>query len=79
MEGCSRGKVVWIEKFSHNAVREWTEPIDLFVIDGDHSDTGVERDWNDWSPFVKPGGVVVFHDACLFPVAGHGQITAPSN
>jgi predicted O-methyltransferase YrrM len=67
VEGCSRGKVVWIEKFSHHAVREWTAPIDLLVIDGDHSDAGVETDWNDWSPFVKLGGVVIFHDACLFP------------
>jgi predicted O-methyltransferase YrrM len=64
---CSRGKVVWIEKFSYDAIREWTAPIDLIVIDGDHSDAGVERDWNDWSRFVKPGGVVIFHDACLFP------------
>ena len=63
----SRGKVVWIQKFSHDAVREWSAPIDLLVIDGDHSDAGVEQDWNDWSPFVKPGGVVIFHDACVFP------------
>jgi hypothetical protein len=26
----------------------------------------VERDWKDWSPFVRPGGVVLLHDACLF-------------
>jgi len=67
VEGCQRGKVVWVEKFSHAAVRDWTAPIDLLLIDGDHSDTGVEQDWNNWSPFVKPGGVVIFHDACLFP------------
>jgi predicted O-methyltransferase YrrM len=66
VEGSSRGRVVWIEKFSYDAAREWTAPIDLLVIDGDHSDAGVERDWNDWSRFVKPGGVVIFHDACLF-------------
>jgi hypothetical protein len=63
----SGGKVVWIEKFSQDAVREWTAPIDLLVIDGDHSDVGVEADWNDWNRFVKPGGLVIFHDACLFP------------
>lgn len=66
VESCSRGNAVWIEKFSHDAVREWTAPIDLLVIDGDHSDASVEADWNDWSHFVKPGGVVIFHDACLF-------------
>jgi predicted O-methyltransferase YrrM len=67
VESSSRGKVVWIEKFSHDAFCEWTASIDLLVIDGNHSDAGVERDWNDWSRFVRPGGVAIFHDACLFP------------
>jgi predicted O-methyltransferase YrrM len=66
VESCSRGKVNWIERFSHDAVSQWTASIDLLVIDGDHSDAGVQADWNDWSRFVKPGGVVIFHDACLF-------------
>jgi predicted O-methyltransferase YrrM len=61
-----RGKVVWIEKFSQDAVRTWKEPIDLLLIDGDHAEAAVERDWNDWSRFVKPGGVAIFHDARLF-------------
>jgi hypothetical protein len=47
-------------------VRTWDKPIDLLVIDGDHAEAAVERDWNDWSKFVMPGGAVLFHDACLF-------------
>jgi predicted O-methyltransferase YrrM len=66
VESYSRGNVNWIERFSHDAVSQWTASIDLLVIDGDHSDAGVQTDWNDWSRFVKPGGVVIFHDACLF-------------
>ena len=66
VETCQRGKVVWIEKFSQDAVRTWGASIDLLVIDGDHAEAAVERDWNDWSRFVKPGGAVLFHDACLF-------------
>ena len=61
-----RGKVVWIEKFSQDAARTWNEPIDLLLIDGDHTEAAVERDWNDWSRFVEPGGVAIFHDARLF-------------
>jgi len=61
-----RGQVVWIEKFSHDAARTWKSPIDLILIDGDHAEAAVERDWNDWSGFVRPGGVAIFHDACLF-------------
>jgi predicted O-methyltransferase YrrM len=64
--GCARGKTIWIEEFSQDASKRWKEPIDLIVIDGDHSEAGVERDWNDWSLFVAPGGVVVFHDARIF-------------
>jgi predicted O-methyltransferase YrrM len=60
------GKVVWIEKFSQDAVLTWKDPIDLLLIDGDHEETAVERDWNDWSRFVIPGGVAIFHDARLF-------------
>jgi hypothetical protein len=60
-------KTVWIEAFSHDAVRSWNRPIDFLMIDGDHREGAVERDWNDWSPFVVENGVVVFHDARLFP------------
>ena len=61
-----RGNVVWIERFSQEAARSWNAPIDLLMIDGDHSESAVERDWNDWSRFVQPGGVVIFHDARIF-------------
>jgi predicted O-methyltransferase YrrM len=63
---CPRGKVVWIEQFSFDCAKKWREPIDLLLIDGDHSERGVRRDWDDWSGFVKPGGIVIFHDARLF-------------
>jgi hypothetical protein len=63
---CRRGNVVWIEKFSQEAARYWNAPIDLLLIDGDHSESAVERDWNNWGRFVLPGGVVIFHDACVF-------------
>jgi hypothetical protein len=66
VNGSSHGKVVWIEKFSEDAVRTWNESIDLLLIDGDHAETAVERDWQDWSPFVSPGGTVIFHDARIF-------------
>jgi predicted O-methyltransferase YrrM len=63
---CPRGKVIWLETFSQDVAKNWQEPLDLLLIDGDHSESGVERDWNDWSRFVKTGGVAIFHDARLF-------------
>jgi predicted O-methyltransferase YrrM len=66
VKGSGHGRVVWIEEFSHEAVRKWKEAIDVILIDGDHSVDAVERDWQEWSPFVKPGGVAIFHDARIF-------------
>jgi len=36
--------------------------VDLLFIDGDHSYEGVKKDWEMYSPLVKKGGIVVFHD-----------------
>ena len=60
-------RAIWIEAFSHDAVRNWKQPIDFLLIDGDHRAEAVERDWQDWSRFVTDDGVVAFHDARLFP------------
>lgn len=35
---------------------------DFLFIDGDHSYHGVKRDYNEYSPLVKVGGWVGFHD-----------------
>jgi len=38
------------------------EPVDFLFIDADHSYEGCKKDWNAWSPKVKLGGIVAFHD-----------------
>lgn len=62
---CKRGQVRFISDFSHNAAKTWTEPLDFVFIDGDHSEEGCQQDFEDWEKFVKPGGVILFHDARL--------------
>ena len=66
VEGCKNGRVIWIDKFSFDAVNDWDGQIDFLFIDGDHSEAGIQRDWDDWHRFVIPGGVVAFHDAAIF-------------
>jgi hypothetical protein len=66
VDGINNGRVVWINKFSFEAVKGWVDPIDFLFLDGDHSETGVQKDWDDWHPYVIPGGVVAFHDAAIF-------------
>ena len=60
-------RTVWIESFSQDAAHDWKLPIDFLLIDGDHREEAVERDWLDWSRFVNSNGVVAFHDARIFP------------
>ena len=62
----------WIQLFqgdSHadrmlKAVKRYLagKKLDLLFIDGDHTYEGVKRDWEMYSPLVRGGGVVVFHD-----------------
>lgn len=56
-----------IRGLSHDVARTWATPLDLLFIDANHSYEAVLRDFDDWSPFVKPGGWVAFHDAWLTP------------
>jgi predicted O-methyltransferase YrrM len=54
-----------IEADSHspataNAVQ--ADQIDLLFLDGDHTYEGVKADWDLWSPLVRPGGIIAFHD-----------------
>ena len=41
---------------------EWNKPLDLLLIDGDHSDPAVTHDCRKWLPFVKIGGFVILDD-----------------
>lgn len=66
VDSAGQARTVWIESFSQDAARTWNLPIDFLLIDGDHREETVERDWRDWSPFVTPEGIVAFHDARLF-------------
>ncbi len=38
------------------------QKVDFLFIDGDHTEKGVEQDFNDYIEFVRPGGLVAFHD-----------------
>jgi predicted O-methyltransferase YrrM len=38
------------------------KPLDYLFIDGDHSYAGVKRDFEMYSPLVRSGGLIAFHD-----------------
>jgi predicted O-methyltransferase YrrM len=47
---------------SANVAKTWKKKIDLIFIDGDHWYNSVITDINSWLPFMKKGGVMLFHD-----------------
>lgn len=58
----------WYEADSHNKalqrdVENYLPTVDFLFIDGDHSLEGVKQDFEMYSPFVRKGGIIAFHDA----------------
>lgn len=47
---------------SHQRVADFERPIDLLFLDGDHSHAAIRRDYLDWAPKIRPGGVLAMHD-----------------
>lgn len=61
-----------VECDSHDPPPMGATAIDFLFIDGDHSYEGVRADWLVWSPVVRPGGIVAFHDT-----SAHGTSVEP--
>jgi predicted O-methyltransferase YrrM len=64
-------EIYLIRRDSHNpqTLREvkgilGSEKIDFLFIDGDHTYEGVKRDFEMYSPLVRKGGIIAFHDIC---------------
>jgi predicted O-methyltransferase YrrM len=50
------------------------KPLDILFIDGDHTREGVERDFRLYSPLVRSGGLVAFHDIVPGPPEAVGDV-----
>lgn len=51
--------------------------LDFLFIDGDHSYEGVKEDFQNYFPYVKPGGMVAFHDIVESYDSRFGLLTVP--
>lgn len=47
---------------SHEVATDFDEPIDLLFLDGDHAYESILRDYQDWAPKLRPGGLLLMHD-----------------
>ena len=48
------------------ALRGLTQ-VDFLYVDGDHSEAGVEQDYNMYKEFVRSPGIIMFHDVLPYP------------
>lgn len=53
---------------------EWGALADFMLIDGDHTYDGVKQDSQMYSPMVRTGGLVAFHDICPHPAHPEVQV-----
>jgi predicted O-methyltransferase YrrM len=50
--------------------RHWRTPLALLFIDGGHGREPAHRDYEVWTPWVEPGGLLAIHDVFPDPAAG---------
>ncbi len=50
--------------------RHWRTPLSLLFVDGGHGEKPAHDDYEGWSPWVQPGGLLVIHDVFPDPADG---------
>ncbi|MFH1503089.1 MAG: class I SAM-dependent methyltransferase [Candidatus Diapherotrites archaeon] len=55
-------KIVWVRKFSEQAVKDIKEKIDFIYIDGNHDYEYVKGDMENYWKILKEGGIMAGHD-----------------
>jgi predicted O-methyltransferase YrrM len=58
-----RDRVTYVRKFSHDALGDVGEPVDLLHIDGAHRFAPASDDIRSWGARVAPGGTMLVHDS----------------
>lgn len=56
-------RVRHVRRASHDAHGEVADPIDVLYVDGAHRYRPARRDLDQWGARVRPGGVMLIHDA----------------
>lgn len=73
--GLERSCVLLVSR-SQDLAPLWQTPLSMVFIDGGHSETQAQADYDGWSDKIMPGGLLAIHD--LFPNPAEGG-QAPIN
>ena len=68
----------FIKGYSYDVANDWEKPLDFLFIDGSHHYLDVRRDYFDWTPFLKPQGILAIHDSRMHRPRGAGFHPGPS-
>lgn len=64
------GSVVALVGDSPIVGRHWRTPLSFLFIDGGHGSEPAHRDFDTWTPWVEPGGLLAIHDVFPDPADG---------
>ena len=73
-----RERSTLLKDYSWSAVVGWRTPLDFLFIDGSHHLNDVLRDYEDWTPHLKVGGVLALHDSRIGRPGGPNFHSGPS-
>lgn len=73
-----KDRAVLIKGYSHEVVVNWDKMLDFLFIDGDHTHLAVQRDYDQWTPYLKPGGILAMHDSRMGREGGANFHMGPS-
>jgi len=62
----SQDKIIWVKKYSNDAVKDVPDNIDFIYIDGNHEYEYVKKDIENYWKKVKKGGILAGHDIASF-------------
>lgn len=71
-------RVNFVRDYSWNIAPTWFLPLDFLFIDGDHTYQAVKRDYYEWTPRLKVGGLLAVHDSRMSRPGGAGFHPGPS-
>lgn len=55
-------KMIFSNLISDHIASVWKDPIDLLMIDGNHTYDQVKKDYQNFAPHVTTGGLIILHD-----------------
>src|ERR1019366_545604 len=59
---CLSHIVTPIRGYTREVAQSWSTPLDFLFIDASHDYEDVLNDFRKWSPFIRVGGIIAFHD-----------------